>query len=269
MRILFEVYFVSISPDFLERYQAEYKKNPNSRLFAPLAEAYRQMGMLEQAAKICARGTQIHQHFAGGFVAYAKVLIDQENFAEAKAQLQKATEISQDNVLAFHLLGDVCLKLKQPKEALNAFKMLLLLHPEDERAQRAVKKWEFLSAEDFSKDILKDTPAPVQVSENPDTQTKKHNPLRELERILSLSDALMIRNDLERAQEVLIDAQYKLGEVAEIQNRLAILKRKTQSFAEPKLESVLNEKYSQQMSKKQRLEKLLERVNERSINWPL
>jgi tetratricopeptide (TPR) repeat protein len=258
---------MGISQEFIDRYQSEYDKNPHSKIFAPLAEAYRKMGQLEVAQNLCIKGLQIHASFASGRLAYAKVLLDLGDLEEACSQLKKATELSPDNILAFHLLGETCLKLKRPREALEAFKMLLFLHPQDLRAQKAVKKWEFLSAEDFSKDEFElDRPtqkAVISAGEVRPVMSKD----RDLERVLSLADALTIRNDLERALEVLIDAQMRLGQVTEIETRLLILKRRQQAFtgqndgrfenSDQKLEQNSNPNL-----KRQKLKMLLQRINQ-------
>ena len=263
---------MSISREFIERYQNEYEKNPNSRIFAPLAEAYRKMGRLAEAEKLCVTGTKIHANFASGRLAYAKVLLDLNRLEEAHLELRKATEISTDNILAFHLLGEVCLKLKRPKEALQAFKMLLFLHPEDERAQKAVKKWEFLIAQDFPDDsFVIDGSKSTQKGESLSLVEqapieKKLSPQRELDHAISLSDALTIRNDLERALEVLIAAQMRLGQVDEIEKRLKILKRRTQAYGEqglPEKQSVFEVGQKPKL-KRLKLEMLLRRINEKN-----
>lgn len=256
---------MGISQEFIDRYQSEYDKNPHSKLFAPLAEAYRKIGRLEEAQNLCIKGLQIHASFASGRLAFAKVLLDLGDLEQACAQLKKATELSPDNILAFHLLGETCLKLKRPREALEAFKMLLFLHPQDLRAQKAVKKWEFLSAEDFSKDEF-ELERPNQNSVPTQSQIRPAiSKDRDLERVLSLADALTIRHDLERALEVLIDAQMRLGEVAEIETRLLILKRRQQAFAGPtggRFEN-LEPKANPNM-KREKLKMLLQRINQKN-----
>ncbi len=264
---------MGISGEFIERYQNEYDKNPNSRLFAPLAEAYRKMGRLAEAEGLCKKGTQIHANFASGRLAYAKVLLDLQQIEAAHQQLKTATELSPDNILAFHLLGEVCLKLKRPREALQAFKMLLFLHPEDERAQKAVKKWEFLVAQDFAEESFeKEGGKPSLAKENPSFEAQSQpgrslTPQRELDHAISLADALTIRNDLERALEVLIEAQMRLGQVNEIERRLKILKRRTQAYSEQTTieSSTPFESAPKPKIRKQKLELLLQRIMSRPL----
>jgi tetratricopeptide (TPR) repeat protein len=143
-----------VNPEFVERYQIEYQKNPASKVFAPLAEAYRKMGLIEEAHRISKIGVKTHPHFAGGRVAYAKVLIDLKQFEEGLAQLDQAVQLSPDNLLAHSLMGEALLQLRRPKDALKAFKMVLFLNPHDEKAREAVKKWEFLTADEFENEAF-------------------------------------------------------------------------------------------------------------------
>ena len=48
-----------LSPLFL-KYQADYEKNPRSRVFAPLAETYRKLGMTDKAMEILSQGIRFH-----------------------------------------------------------------------------------------------------------------------------------------------------------------------------------------------------------------
>ena len=232
-----------VNPEFVERYQIEYQKDPRSRVFAPLAEAYRKMGLHDEAFRVCAAGVKLHPDFASGRVAFAKILLDGGRATEALEQLEKATQLSPDNLLAHSMMGETLLKLRRPKEALKAYKMVLFINPQDEKALAAVRKWEFLSADDYDDDLFEmrpvfkgagtsksdnahhaETPealAPVAVVQL-DTQ-------RELERAVSLADAFTIRNDVDSALMVLKNARMKLGPLAEIESRFNLLERRVRT----------------------------------------
>ena len=44
----------------IDKYQAEYDKNPRSKVFAPLADGYRKLGHLNQALVIVKNGLNFH-----------------------------------------------------------------------------------------------------------------------------------------------------------------------------------------------------------------
>ncbi len=229
----------AINPEFVERYQRLYEADPKSRLFAPLAEAYRKMGMLNEALEIAQSGVGYHPEFAGGRVALGRVLYDLELLEDASKELKKAVELAPENILAHQILADCYLKLKQPKEALKAYKMLLFLSPENEKAQKAVKRLESVTADEYDSEVFAMKPLKEAVKSWSDldldfsgdsTSTasiaaKEKTPQKQkfLDRVLSLADAYIVRNDVDRALETLQESERLLGPDPEIIKRLRLL----------------------------------------------
>lgn len=249
--------------DFIERCQLDYQRNPGSKVFAPLAEAYRRLGLLPQAFEVASRGVRLHPNFAAGRIAFARVLIDQGDLEDARDQLIAAGELSPDNLLAFQLLGDVFLQLRRPREALQAYKMVLLLNPQHERAQQVVRKWEFLSADDFDDEVFEAAEeAPLRASD----ELEELDPElfeRELHRTLSMADALTVRNDLQAAFDRLRRARRQLGPHDELDRRLRMLAQRLQ-MSEGELTEAMSLRRSSGQKKRERLELILKRIQERT-----
>lgn len=220
----------------VEKYQMILEKDPNSQVFAPLAEAYREMGLLQEALKTITAGMQRHPQFVGGLVTYAKVMRDLEQPEKALDVLRKATSLAPENILAHQLLAEIYLSQKKPKEALKAFKMVLFLNPNSKAAQKAVNKLESLTADEYDEDVFAMTKLPEVAleteptivvarkdeavsSEAPLTQA----PQKALERMLSLIDAFIVRNDLEKANALLQDTRSEFGSHPEIERRIKTL----------------------------------------------
>lgn len=218
-----------IKPEVVERYQKIFEQDPRSKVFAPLAEAYRKMGLLKEAQDLAHKGVQLHPHFAGGRVALARVYYDQKDWNNAILHLTRATELAPENALAHSLLAEAYLYMKKPKEALKSYKKLLFLNPENEKAQKAVQKLESLTADEYEKDVFSLKPIQHSVKEWDDIQI--HNPneetrvaqLKTLERLISLADAYIVRNDHERALEALNEAERLFGAQTEVVKRLKII----------------------------------------------
>lgn len=221
--------------ELLERYQIMLEKDPRSQVFAPLAEAYRKMGLLEEAFRICVRGVQFHPHFAGGRLAMAKVLMDRDNPQGAMAELEKVVELSPDNIMAHQMMGELFLKQKNAKSALRAYKMVLFLAPTNERAQQAVKKLESLTADEFDEDLFAMKPLKEAASLERDLDVlspltegqKESEKIGELDRYLSLADAYIVRNDFERASQTLAEAERYYSSSSELMKRLKLLNQRT------------------------------------------
>lgn len=225
-----------IEASTIEKYQSILEKDPNSQVFAPLAEAYREMGMLQEAQKTVTAGVQRHPQFVSGLVTYAKVMRDAGELSRALEALKKATALSSENILAHQLLAEVFLAQKNPKEALKAFKMVLFLNPNSKSAQKAVHKLESLTADEYDEEVFAMTklpevklensasPAPSEyISEQVVIQASPTTENRALERMLSLIDAFIVRNDLEKAHALLKDTRVEFGDHPEIQRRMKTL----------------------------------------------
>lgn len=220
---------VSPDPVVVERYQQMLSSDPNSKIFAPLADAYRKMGMLKEALATCKEGVRKHPNFPGGRIALARIYIDSDLMESAIHELEKVKVADPENLAALTLLGECYLRLRRLREALAAYKRLLFLSPKNEKAQNAVKKLESLTAADFEDDELfqmrplshLESPAEesVELTEPEDAEGQS----RHLERILSLADAYLARNESEKANRILNEGERELGSHPEIVKRLKIL----------------------------------------------
>ncbi len=213
----------------IDKYQAVYRNDPESKIFAPLAEAHRKAGNLEHAFEIAKKGTEDHPEFASGLVTFSRILIDMNERDKAIVHLKMATEMSPDNFLAHKLLGETYINLKLPVKALQVFKMALYLDPMDEFAKKMVKKLESLSASEFEDESLFNLSEP---SLNPSNFKKpsQYSPLKtsshELDRYISLVDAYISRNDYLKASNTVIEALDKFDKNPELQRRKIFLSQR-------------------------------------------
>lgn len=218
----------------IEKFQIALQKDPNSQVFATLAEAYREMHMLKEAEAVVRNGMWRHPNFVGGLVTFAKIMRDLGNFQESLAPLKKAAQLAPENILAHQLMAEVYLASKQPKDSLKAYKMVLFLNPKSKAAQNAVSKLESLTADDYDDEVFEMTrlqnvqmsPVVKPASPNHETTAVQNSP-RALERMLSLIDAFIVRNDLEKAHLLLKDTIIEFGEHPEIQRRMRSLQIRT------------------------------------------
>lgn len=118
-------------PPYFREYLRRFREDPTSRVFAPLAEAYRRLGRVDEAIEICREGLEHHPDFHGGRVALAKCFIDKRRYDDAKIELEKVVQSVPENLLAQRLLGDTYAVLRNASGALHCYKMALLLSPND------------------------------------------------------------------------------------------------------------------------------------------
>ncbi len=88
----------------LERLIKIYKKNPHSKIFAPLAELYRKNGLVDEALSLCEKGLAFHPDYIGGKVAYGRALVDAGEFERAQTVLEEVIVAAPENYLSLLLL---------------------------------------------------------------------------------------------------------------------------------------------------------------------
>ncbi len=141
---------------YLKKYQAD----PRSRVFAPLAEAYRKAGLLDEAIEICRDGIRYHPNFIGGRVALARALFDKGDYEATVKELSPVVIDAPDNLVAQKILAESCLILGKLAEALAAYKVLLFFMPKDEEIAKLVQELESRAYEDGLL-VLQDDPFPL------------------------------------------------------------------------------------------------------------
>ena len=75
-----------MSDQDIQKYEQMLVEDPQSRAFAPLAEAYRKVGKLDDAIRVAETGLEIHPGYTGGLVVLGRAHFE-------KKELDKATEI--------------------------------------------------------------------------------------------------------------------------------------------------------------------------------
>lgn len=269
----------TVSKETIYEYRRLLAKDPASKVFAPLAEALRENGQLAEAEKIAARGVQKHPQYVGGFVALGRTLMAQEQYEKALPILKEATRLDPQNLLALQLLGTTLLELKDPKEALKAFKMVLFLNPQSEKARRAVSKLENLSAEDYEEELFQyqtlgaekketekvATPSvdPEPADEPQSEQTTNLISEAELERKLSLIDALILRSSYDRANSALQELNMRTPNHPEVLKRFEQLEEELPEEEASPIQPLLSRERMVLDRKIRILETLLHRIKEK------
>jgi tetratricopeptide (TPR) repeat protein len=165
---------------YLEKYLKEYQENPRSRVFAPLAEAYRKSGLVDEALEICREGLEYHPNFISGMVALARCYFDKGLYTATINELEKVISEVPDNYLAQKILAQSYALVGDKSNALKAYKMVLFLNPADGEAKAVIADLEDvrrISDEDLEgimeeKMEEEDTP-PLPFLEQPSFQSKE------------------------------------------------------------------------------------------------
>ena len=126
----------------LKKYHSIYKKAPESRIFALLADLYRQKRDLKKALSLCEEGLKQHPSFSAGLIAKALILRDLGHRKECAEILEKAIKLAPESLLAHSLLGQIYLRMRDHVNTLKAYKIVLSLDPGNIKARHIVQKLE-------------------------------------------------------------------------------------------------------------------------------
>jgi tetratricopeptide (TPR) repeat protein len=113
--------------DLFDRYRAA----PGSHVFAPLADACRKAGMLEEALEICSRGVGEHPRYASGYVVQGKCLYDSNRKGDALAAFERVLGLDPKNLVALKYLGMLHAEQGDSERAAEYFEHILALDPDD------------------------------------------------------------------------------------------------------------------------------------------
>lgn len=113
----------------VDLFEARLEKNPASRVFSRLADAYREEGNLSKAIDICLNGLRIHPGYVTGRLILGRCYMDQENFDKAIEELKKICSVDRQNRVAIKLLAEIYSQKGQDRKADELYSILYKIDP--------------------------------------------------------------------------------------------------------------------------------------------
>ncbi len=112
----------------IEKCQRLLEADPNSQIFAALAEAYRKKGDLDLAFRICKNGLKVHNNYGSAHVVMAKINLDRGLYDWAEIEAKRASELDGKTRTIELLLAEIYIYKGEFKQAI---KILKDLHSKD------------------------------------------------------------------------------------------------------------------------------------------
>jgi tetratricopeptide (TPR) repeat protein len=113
----------------IEKLEARYRENPKGRNFAPLADAYRKAGLIDNAIELCQAGLQLHPDYVSGHIVHGRCLVDKKDDTGAEAVFRKVLDLDPENILALKVLAEISERNERFGEAAEWLNRLLLADP--------------------------------------------------------------------------------------------------------------------------------------------
>jgi tetratricopeptide (TPR) repeat protein len=127
--------FQTQNPEIDELF-GRYRSAPQSTIFAPLADACRKAGMLEEALDICRKGLIANPGYASGYVVQGKCQYDADMPEKAEASFRRVLELDANNLVALKFIGIILSERGDLGAARACFEHILALDPEDRDIRR-------------------------------------------------------------------------------------------------------------------------------------
>lgn len=112
------------------------EEDPNSQIFAALAESHRKKGELDKAFRVCQNGLKVHPSYGSAHVVMAKINLDRGLYDWAEIEARKAMELDGRTRTLELLLAEIYI---YKGEFDRAIKLLMQLHqtdPNNDQIQR-------------------------------------------------------------------------------------------------------------------------------------
>jgi cytochrome c-type biogenesis protein CcmH/NrfG len=124
----------------IEELRFRLKTDPKSRLFYPLAEELRKVGLCVDAEQVLRTGLLHHPAYLSAWVSLGRVAREQGKNDDAIEALTRALQIDPGNVVAARLLADSYLAAGEKVEAIKKYKLVHALMPSDSEVEAVIER---------------------------------------------------------------------------------------------------------------------------------
>lgn len=140
--------------NLIEKYVSVLKQDPQSRVFVPLGEIYRKLGLYEKANALFESGLKYNPDYNLAVISYSSVLIDTEEYQKAYDLLRPFQKQNGDNIKFLKNIAVCADKIGNIEEALKFYKIILFFNPRDTYASDYVSKYEDRNIDVIKKDAV-------------------------------------------------------------------------------------------------------------------
>ncbi|HYT84366.1 MAG TPA: tetratricopeptide repeat protein, partial [Gemmatimonadales bacterium] len=141
----------------IDKLEARFRENPKGRNFAPLADAYRKAGLIDNAVELCQTGLKLHPDYVSAHIVYGRCLIDKKDDAGATEVFAKVLGLDPENIIALRVLSEIAERNGRFDQAVEWLTRLLSADPMNGDAAEALARAKGKAAS--AKPAIADAPA--------------------------------------------------------------------------------------------------------------
>ncbi|MDA8433050.1 MAG: hypothetical protein M0Z60_08810 [Nitrospiraceae bacterium] len=116
----------------IEKLKERVEKDPNSKLFVPLAEEYRKEGMLDDAISVLMSGIERQPGYMSARVSLGKIFLEKGMTNEARGEFENVIKSIPDNLYAHKKLAEIYRDMGRKDMSVQSYRTVLKLNPLDE-----------------------------------------------------------------------------------------------------------------------------------------
>ena len=120
----------------IDKYKKAMEENPESRLFAALADSLRRAGEVREAISVAEAGVEKHPRYISGIVVLAQSYLDDGKHEKALEHFQQVIKMNPENIAAQRALAEIYDHLGDHGNALKAYNAITILAPADHEAKQ-------------------------------------------------------------------------------------------------------------------------------------
>lgn len=139
-----------MSMDDIEKLKARVERDPDSKLFLPLAEEYRKAGMLDEAISVLLRGLERQPGYTSARVALGKIYLEKKMIEDARREFEKVIAAIPDNLYAHKKLAEIYRDIGEIDRAISEYRTVIQINPLDEDARSFIESIEGIGKETVS-----------------------------------------------------------------------------------------------------------------------
>lgn len=124
----------------IEKLEARYRENPKGRNFAPLADAYRKAGLIDNAIELCQAGLQLHPDYVSGHIVHGRCLVDKKDDVAAEEVFRRVLDLDPENILALKVLAEIAERNERYDHGVEWLNRLLLADPMNGEAAEGLSR---------------------------------------------------------------------------------------------------------------------------------
>lgn len=126
----------------IEKLKEKVDKDPNSKLFVPLAEEYKKEGMLDEAIQVLLTGIERQPAYMSARVSLGKIYLEKGMRGEARAEFESVIKSIPDNLYAHKKLAEIYRASGEKELAIKSYRTILKLNSMDEDALSSLHELE-------------------------------------------------------------------------------------------------------------------------------